>query len=420
MLIGFAGISHLSLTYLLASAEKNYKIIAFDYNQQKIKKLNNLNEFFGEKKLLNFIKKNRKKIIFTDEKKYLRNCKFVFVSLDVKTDSQNNSDYSEVKYYLESLDKYLPKKIPFILQSQVYPGFLENILKSKREKYYQVETLIFGKAIQRALYPEQIIVGSNLKKIKNNFYKNFLKKFSKKIRIISIMEAEFCKIAINLFLAASLSTSNLLSKFTELSNINYENIIPSLKLDKRIGKHAYIYPGLGISGGNIERDLVNMQKLLVKKKIKSSYFKEILSFSSERKKWVANQLKLIMSKEKIKKISILGLSYKKDNSSIKNSPTIEILHEIKKNKRIQVQIYDDLVKNFKNYRIYKELKEVVKNCDILILMRDFKNINVIKKLNLTKLLNKKYIIDPFSILKNKIEKYINTKNNFYYKNLGRS
>ena len=79
-----------------------------------------------------------------------------------------------------------------------------------------------------------------------------------------------------------------------------------------------------------------------------------------------------------------------------------------------------MVKNFKNYRIYKELKEAVKNCDILILMRDFKNINVIKKLNLKKLLNKKYIIDPFGILKNKIEKYINTKNNFYYKNLGRS
>ena len=33
------------------------------------------------------------------------------------------------------------------------------------------------------------------------------------------------------------------------------NISKALKLDKRIGKYAYLKPGLGISGGNLERDL---------------------------------------------------------------------------------------------------------------------------------------------------------------------
>ena len=33
-------------------------------------------------------------------------------------------------------------------------------------------------------------------------------------------------------------------------------------LDKRIGKYAYLNPGLGISGGNLERDIVNLNQII--------------------------------------------------------------------------------------------------------------------------------------------------------------
>ena len=53
-----------------------------------------------------------------------------------------------------------------ILLSQVPPGFTrklasELILSNDRELqlFYQVETLIFGRAVERALHPERIIVG---------------------------------------------------------------------------------------------------------------------------------------------------------------------------------------------------------------------------------------------------------------------
>lgn len=91
-----------------------------------------------------------------------------------------------------------------------------------------------------------------------------------------------------------------------------------------------------------------------------------------------------------------------------------------KKKNIQINIYDDLIKKFKNFNIFKDPEKAVKKSDILILMREFKKITVLKKLNLKKLLNKKYIIDPFGILEIKIKKYINKKNFFYYKKLGSS
>ena len=64
--------------------------------------------------------------------------------------------------------------------------------------------------------------------------------------------AELAKTAINLFLAAQVCTANTLAEICEKIGADWQEIIPSLRLDKRIGQHAYIEPGLGLSGGNID------------------------------------------------------------------------------------------------------------------------------------------------------------------------
>ena len=47
-------------------------------------------------------------------------------------------------------------------------GFTNKINWPRNQKFYQVETLVFGNAIVRALNPERIIVGSGEKKYVKN------------------------------------------------------------------------------------------------------------------------------------------------------------------------------------------------------------------------------------------------------------
>ena len=68
--------------------------------------------------------------------------------------------------------------------------------------------------------------------------------------------AELTKIAINLYLSSTLTTTNFLARASKQINASWEDITKALKLDKRIGKYAYLNKGLGISGGNLERDLL--------------------------------------------------------------------------------------------------------------------------------------------------------------------
>ena len=86
-------------------------------------------------------------------------CDFIFYSYDIKTNNKGESDYITTKKNLKLLIKNIKKSIPLIILSQVTPGFTRNIAKFKINVYYQVETLVFGKAIERALNPERFIVG---------------------------------------------------------------------------------------------------------------------------------------------------------------------------------------------------------------------------------------------------------------------
>ena len=52
-----------------------------------------------------------------------------------------------------------------------------------------------------------------------------------------------------------------MSEICESLGANWKEIIPALRLDKRIGKHSYINAELGISGGNLERDIATTIKI---------------------------------------------------------------------------------------------------------------------------------------------------------------
>ena len=73
--------------------------------------------------------------------------------------------------------------------------------------------------------------------------------------------AELCKIAINCCLVSSISVANTLAELCEGIGADWSEIVPALKLDRRIGAYAYLAPGLGIAGGNLERDLATVVRL---------------------------------------------------------------------------------------------------------------------------------------------------------------
>lgn len=400
-IIAFVGMSHLGLCYSATAAEKGFKVIAFDESKNKINKYKNLEIDIHEKHLNNLIKKNINKNLFFDSNfDNLKKCNLVFLSLDVPTGSNGISDFIFIKKFVKKVIKKINQNnCTLILLSQIPPGFTRSINWPKYRLYYQVETLIFGNAVVRAFKPDRIIVGSYKKKITCQNYKFFLSHFKCPVINLNYESAELAKTAINLFLISQVSTTNFLASICEKTQANWHDIKESIQLDRRIGKYSYLKPGLGLSGGNLERDLKTLLIHSKKFDVNNSLLRSFQNISKTKKLWVRNILSNILNRKKKMEISLLGIAYKENTNSIKNAPSIDLIKYFKNSK---FKFYDKRISKlkFKNLTNIKTIEDVIIDSNILIIFNDSKEFKNIKLKWLLKMKKKPIIIDPFGVLIN--------------------
>lgn len=160
----------------------------------------------------------------------------------------------------EMVDLVLPYLKPdtvLVIFCQVEPGFTRKVRWPNI--YYQIETLRMKDAEFRALHPERIILGVIDGGIDPRLLQ-FLESFNCRIITMSYESAELAKIAINIYLASQVSTTNTLSEIAEKVGANWNDIITALKTDKRIGEEAYLQPGYGLSQ-HLLRDLNTIHEI---------------------------------------------------------------------------------------------------------------------------------------------------------------
>ena len=183
-------------------------------------------------------------------------CDLVFIAQDVNSEA----DLPALNKLIDIIFEQCPNPIPIVLASQVPIGFTRPLCQRHHDLYYQVDTIIMNQALERAISPEQIIVGVADVTLPISFtYNRYLEAFgSVSVVLMDIEAAELTKHAINYYLAAQLAATNVLSSL--VTEEQWAQIIPALRNDKRIGQYAYLRPGK--IGGHLPRDVRRIRKLL--------------------------------------------------------------------------------------------------------------------------------------------------------------
>ena len=401
-MITYLGLSHLSLCYSAAALNKGYKVTIIDFKKNVDDyKLGKFKVY--EPQLNEILKKNKKNFLISDNFENFKNTKIIFLAKDLKTNKENKVDTYETFQLLKKVSKLNKNKI-LVIKSQVPVGFTRKIDWKTSLKFHYVETLVFGQAINRAVYPERIILGKHDTNIKiPKLLSIYLKKFNCPILEMKYEESELTKGFINTYLAAQVITTNYLNEFSKKYDADWSKVREALALDKRIGKFAYLTPGLGLSGGNIERDLKTISDNRSNLKIDARLTKLFLQYSDYFKKW---PIRNINNKFRNKKIGILGFTYKEDTLSTKNAPSRILLRYNCSIHDYQSEQLQKLNEN-KNIKFIK-LEEVLKKSQIICI---FHNHEFYKKINFKKYKNIKIILDPFKILNGNL---IINKNNIQY------
>ena len=173
-------------------------------------------------------------------------------------------------------------------------------------------------AIQRAKNPERLIVGTDNGCLpEESYFHSWLEVFSCPILSMKYESAELAKISINMFLMSTLLTANSLSRIGAELGADWDDIIPTLQTDRRIGPYSYLKSGLGFNGGNLERDLKTVVGLAEKYGYSNSLFDNWQETNNSHRLWVQETLDGIKASINHKDAALLGLSYKENTDSIK-------------------------------------------------------------------------------------------------------
>lgn len=402
-LIGYAGLTHLGIISSVAAAAKGYHVIGFHDDADLISRLNSVAFPVQEPQLDDLYRDNRERMAFSADVKALSGCHIVYVSVDIPTNEKGESDLDPIKTIIDQVSSVLKSDACLVILSQVSPGFTRQIALDHRRLFYQVETLIFGRAVERALCPERFILGCDDPSVPlPEVLGNFLNTFNCPILQMRYESAELAKISINICLVASISAANTLAEICEKIGADWAEIVPALRLDRRIGQYSYIIPGLGISGGNLERDLQSVLRLSEDHNTDGSVISSWLNSSQRRKDWPFEILKeTILKQNPGATIAVLGLAYKENTHSTKNSPGLLL---IEKASNCKIKAYDPVVDaRFVGNHVSRATSalEAANGADAVAIMTPWPEFKQISPADLAATMQGRTIIDPYGMLDGK-------------------
>ena len=379
VIVGGAG--HIGLPLGLLLADKGKKVVLYDKHKKNINKINNLQMPFMENGGARLLKKNKKRIIATSDKKFIKFAKIIIVCIG--TPVKNSKPdlvfffkmFKEVKNYLD------PNKL-LVIRSSIYPGTCFQIQKFLGKKFnnisYCPERVVQGKSISELPKLPQIVSGLSPKSIKQS--KNLFSIICKKIIITSVLEAELIKLFSNAWRYINFSISNQFYKICEKFNINFktlrENMIEGYDRNKNIPRAGFA------AGPCLYKDTAQLNAFL-----KNSFTLGIAATEINQgfPRFIYSMMKSkFKQKLKSKKIGILGIAFKSDIDDIRDSLSIDLLNYLKK-KNLKVSVSDE-------FAVIPGLiskNELINKSDIIVLGAPH---SAYKKIKIPK---NKYLIDSW-------------------------
>jgi UDPglucose 6-dehydrogenase len=399
--VGFVGMTHLGLCSAVAAASKGFATRAIDRDPALVARLDAGELPVVEPGLDDLLREHRARIRFSAEAGELGACDVVYVAPDLPTDDTGKSSLEGLDALLDfTLANTRPDAVVVVL-SQVPPGYTRARQLDGRLLYYQVETLIFGRAMERATEPERFIVGCpDPSKPLPEAMQTYLQSFGCPILPMRLESAELCKIAINCCLVASVSVANTLAELCEGIGANWSEIVPALKLDRRIGAYAYLAPGLGIAGGNLERDLATVVRIAAGIGSDAGVVKAWIANSAHRKRWAADAVrKLVLDRNPGATIAVWGLAYKENTASVKNSPSLATIAALSE---VRLVLHDPVV----NASAAQHAKAVgasdplmaLRGADALMILTPWPQYRTIRPAAIAAGMRGRVVLDPYAVL----------------------
>ena len=413
-IIAIIGLGYVGLPLALAYINAGFKVIGFDIDSEKIKKLNNGKSYIQNISSLKIKKSLKKGFKVTSSFSKIISTDAVIICVPTPLNKYREPDLSFVTDTVDAIVPHLKSGHLVSLESTTYPGTTgEEILPRIESNGLKV-----GKDIFLIYSPEREDPGNlnfkteSIPKIVGGYTAACLKfgkalyepVISKVITVSSTKVAEMVKLLENIYRAVNIGLVNEMKIISDSMGINIHEVI-SAASTKPFGFTPF-YPGPGLGGHCIPIDPFYLTWKAKEFGINTRFIELAGEINTNMPKWVLGKTidALNERKKPLKKakILILGIAYKKNVDDTRESPGIELI-KLFLEKGATVHYSDPFIPVFPKMRKYsynmlsvKISQKKIASYDAIVLSTNHDKFNypMIQR-------NAKLIIDTRGVFKNK-------------------
>ena len=419
-MISVHGFGHVGSAITSAFLRKGCRMVVHDVKNDIVERLKSGNwKTLDDIKITETIQKGfvDKKILATEDyEDAVSYSTFHIITVPVSVNRKGRRiqvDLSQIIDACKKIGKFMAKGDAISIETTLPPGTTEGVLKEMIEKESGLKA---GSKFALIYSPERILVGRALDDIESN-YPKIVSGFDQKsldvgatlysivsrkgvLRLSSIKAAETEKVFEGIYRDVNIALANELSDYCRQEGLNYGEIMDAANSQPYSHLHK---PGVGVGGACIP---VYPYFILTKVKKQLDLTYTARKANERRPLQIAeNALNKFLAKYgSIKELNatILGLSFRGDISDNRFSPTIDLTKYLL-SRGCNVTVHDPFTyANMglpKKVRFTNDLKESIKNSNIIILATDhsiYKNLTaeLIMKISSDKVV----IVDPKQIL----------------------
>jgi UDP-N-acetyl-D-glucosamine dehydrogenase len=349
MKISVIGQGYVGLTISIGAASAGHEVIGFDINDTLIKNLIDGNTFVpGISKNVILELQELGKLSFSNLQTSFSESEVIVIAVPTPLSKTRNPDLDALTSAAFLIAKNLKTDCLIINESTSYPGTLRNLIKPIFESCSNYK-------FEFASAPERVDPGNSEWNLKNTprvvsgltssaseKAASFYRSFCDKVIVVSSPEvAEASKLFENTFRQVNIA---LVNEFAQISNVlkfsSHEAIRAAAT--KPFGFMAF-YPSIGVGGHCIPVDPIYLSFAAEKQGTQTEFINLANTTNLGMVSYVVNRIKDQMNGSlNSLKIQVAGLSYKSNISDLRESPSLDLITELRKS-GADVRWFDPLV-----------------------------------------------------------------------------
>lgn len=416
------GLGKLGCTMLACFAHKGWKVVGMDINEAFVNKVNEGYSPIYEPGVDAMMQANRERISATlDPKAAVEQSDVSFVIVPTPSTDLGFFTTKFVEMVAAEIGSVLRTKNKYhliVITSTVLPGDMAHIVnlieRTSGKKCnidfgvcYNPDFIALGTVVKNFLNPDMVLIGESDSKAGEMLFNIHHELVDNKptIHRMNFYNAELTKIALNSYCTLKITFANTLAEICEnLPGGNVDVVTNALGADSRIG-HKYIKGGLSYGGPCFPRDNRAFAWAAARFGVNNVIALKTDEINDyHRNVRIPKKITELLRKNKGRKVSILGLTYKADTTLVEESAAISIVKALSK-ENVEIMAYDPAgmpeaeiaFTEYDHIHFSQCIEDCIRNSDLCFIASPWGEFRKLKAEDFINLMNHPLVFDAWNM-----------------------